>query len=279
MTALHLEALVDSIPHEMQMSMDATNKKRNRRPMSSGHSTDGSSSESDAPVTPGRAKPKRKNRGKKTRNGQAPSSPGKPEPELSQEEKDMYVAIDCEMVGIGRDGLRSSLARVCMVDWDGNHILDLYVRQNCEVTDYRTFVSGITSEHLTSENAVDFEECRNRVMDLIEGKILVGHALKNDLHVLRISHPWHQVRDTGKYEPFMKIRFDDGILWPRKLKDLAKEKLDRDVQQSGQSHCPFEDAQTALDLYKKVRNKWEKAMEYKIKKTLEIQGKQIAAKQ
>ena len=143
----------------------------------------------------------------------------------------------------------------------------------------RTFVSGITEDHLTSESAVDFDECRARVMDMIEGKILVGHALKNDLYVLHISHPWHQVRDTGKYEPFMKIRFDDGILWPRKLKDLAKEKLDRDVQQSGKPHCPFEDAQTALDLYKKVRCKWEKAMEYKIKKTLEIQGKLLAAKQ
>ena len=267
--------------------MDGTNKKRNRRPLSSGHSSDGSSqssSDCDARSATVRANnnnniAKRKSRGKKKKNA-PPSSHQKQElQQLSQEEKDLYIAIDCEMVGTGRDGQRSSLARVCMVDWDGNHLLDLYVRQTCQVTDYRTFVSGITEDDLTSEQAVDFEECRTRVLDIVQGKILVGHALKNDLHVLQISHPWHQVRDTGKYEPFMKIRFDDGILWPRKLKDLAKEKLDRDVQQSGQPHCPFEDAQTALDLYKKVRNKWEKAMEYKIKKTLEIQGKLLAAKE
>lgn len=263
------------------MTCDTTNKKRSRRPLSSGHSTDGSSvSSRDSAVTPvSTPKPKRKNRGKKNKKASNQPKQDLQELHITSEEKDQYIAIDCEMVGTGVDGQHSSLARVCMVDWDGNHLLDLYVRQRCEVTDYRTFVSGITEDALTSENAVDIEECRERVLDLIEGKILVGHALKNDLHVLRISHPWHQVRDTGKYEPFMKIRFDDGILWPRKLKDLAKEKLGKDVQQSGKPHCPFEDAQTALDLYKKVRNKWEKAMEYKVKKTMEIQCRQMSATQ
>jgi RNA exonuclease 4 len=117
------------------------------------------------------------------------------------------------------------------------------------------------------------EECRSRVLELLEGKILVGHALKNDLHALGITHPWYDTRDTAKYEPFMKIRFDDGILWPRKLKELAKDKLGRDVQKLGASHSAFEDAKTALDLYKLVRLKWEKAMEYKINKTREIERK------
>jgi DNA-binding transcriptional regulator GbsR (MarR family) len=71
----------------------------------------------------------------------------------------------------------------------------------------------------------------------------------------------------------MKIRFDDGILWPRKLKELAKDKLGRDIQKPGVSHSAFEDAKTALDLYKVVRSKWEKAMEYKINKTREIEKK------
>ena len=251
-----------------------TNKKRS---LSSGHSADGSSVSSgdSSSVSSGDslAKPvrnKRKKRGKKNKKG----SPQPQQPQLTQQEKNQYIAIDCEMVGTGRYGQHSSLARVCMVDWDGITLLDLYVRQRVEVTDYRTFVSGIIEDDLTSDEAVDIEECRARVQELIDDKILVGHALKNDLHVLNISHPWCQVRDTGKYEPFMKIRFEDGVFWPRKLKDLAKEKLGKDVQQSGRAHCPFEDAQTALDLYKKVRNKWEKAMEYKIKKTMEIQRTQ-----
>lgn len=256
-----------------------TNKRRRRpRQASSVVSTDSSSvSSGDSvhkPVRKRQQKKSNKNR-KNTKKQQQP-----PAQVVSQEEKNRYIAVDCEMVGTGIGGHKSSLARVCMVDWEGNTVLDLYVRQEFEVTDYRTFVSGITEDDLVSENAVDFEDCREQVLDVIEGKILVGHALKNDLHAMRIfTHPWQQIRDTGKYEPFMKVRFDDGILWPRKLKDLAKEKLGKDIQQPGKAHCPFEDAKTAFDLYKKTRNKWEKAMDYKIKKTMEIQQRAAAATQ
>lgn len=194
--------------------------------------------------------------------------------EITEAEKLQYVAIDCEMVGLGYYGQYSSLARVCAIDWDGNQLLDLYVRQAYEVTDYRTFVSGITEHDLTSSKAVELHDCRAQVEQLIRGKVLIGHALKNDLHSLGISHPWDQTRDTGKYEPFMKERFNDGVLWPRKLKDLAKGRLRRNIQQLGMPHCPFEDAQTALDLYKHARYRWEKSMQYKINKTKEIEEKQ-----
>lgn len=192
-------------------------------------------------------------------------------PELSEEEKNQYVALDCEMVGIGRYGKYPSLARVCIIDWDGNTLLDLYVRQRFEVTDYRTFVSGVTEQDLIADHAVDLDECRSIVQNLIHDKVVVGHALKNDLRALSIAHPWQRTRDTGKYEPFMKDRFDDGTLWPRKLKDLAHQKLRRTIQEPGLPHCPFEDAQTALDLYKRARTRWEKAMDYKISKTEQIE--------
>ena len=191
--------------------------------------------------------------------------------DLTEDEKSRYIAMDCEMVGVGCGGHRSALARVCLINWNGKKIMDSYVRPVEPVTDYRTFVSGIAEEHLESEKALDMEECRERVMKHLQGKILVGHALKNDLHALEISHPWYDTRDTGKYEPFMKVRFDDGVLWPRKLKELAKEKLGRDIQRPGVSHSPFEDAKTALDLFKLVHRKWEKAMAYKLIKTREIE--------
>jgi RNA exonuclease 4 len=189
--------------------------------------------------------------------------------DLTAEEKSRYIAMDCEMVGVGYGGHRSALARVCLINWNGKKLMDVYVRPDEPVTDYRTFVSGITEEHL--EKAIDMEECRECVRNHLKGKILVGHALKNDLHALRISHPWYDTRDTGKYEPFMKVRFDDGVLWPRKLKELAKEKLGRDIQRPGVAHSPFEDAKTALDLFKLVHRKWEKAMAYKLNKTREIE--------
>lgn len=190
---------------------------------------------------------------------------------MTAEEKAQYLALDCEMVGVGYSGHKSALARVCIIAWTGKKIFDRYVRPSEDVTDYRTFVSGITQEHLDSNKALTLEECREQVIEILKGKILVGHALKNDLHALNINHPWYATRDTGKYEPFMKTRFDDGVLWPRKLKELAKEKLGRDIQVNTKAHSPVEDAKTALDLYKLVRRKWEKVMDYKIRRTQEIE--------
>lgn len=200
------------------------------------------------------------------------------QPGISDEEKSRYLALDAEMVGFGQDGIASALARVTIVDWSGSIVLDAYVQVDQPVTDYGTFVSGITSQHLLPDNgAIPFDECRSKVAKILHDKIVIGHALKNDLAVLRIHHPWQDIRDTAKYEPFMKTRFDDGVLWPRKLRDLCKEKLGKDIQQPGQPHSPIEDATSALDLYKNVRTKWEKAMQYKINRTEEIIRKKTEA--
>jgi len=194
------------------------------------------------------------------------------EQDVSFEEQSMYLALDCEMVGVGRAGKRSSVARVTLVDWNGRIVWDEFVRQEEEVTDYRTFVSGIT--HLDVEDAtLSLEECQQLVKTMIADKILVGHALKNDLRALGLTHPWTVTRDTAKYDPFMQTRFDDNILWPRKLKDLAFEKLGREIQREGEPHSAYEDAAAAMDLYRMVRRKWEKVMDYKIKKTNEIENK------
>ena len=47
------------------------------------------------------------------------------------------VALDCEMVGVGPDGTRSALARVAVVNAEGNVLLDVFVKPKEKVTDYR----------------------------------------------------------------------------------------------------------------------------------------------
>lgn len=189
--------------------------------------------------------------------------------------KSDFVALDCEMVGIGKRGRLSSAARVTVVDWFGTVLLDECIVPNETVTDYRTHVSGIQEEDLQNATMA-LDECREQVLNLVRNKVLVGHSLKNDLKALGIQHPWWLIRDTAKYAPFMQDRLADGVLWPRKLKDLVREMVHREIQLTGQPHSPYEDALASLDLYKSVRQKWEKLMCYNIEKTKRIQQHQRA---
>ena len=43
--------------------------------------------------------------------------------------------------------------------------------------------------------------------NILKDKVLVGHALKNDLDVLMLSHPRTMIRDTARYRPYMRVRF------------------------------------------------------------------------
>lgn len=176
-----------------------------------------------------------------------------------------FVAMDCEMVGVGEGGVESALARVTIVDWHGTIVLDEYVLPGQPVTDYRTFVSGITDDKLVG--AASFESVQSKVVQILSGRILVGHGLENDLKALRIHHPWQMTRDTARFEPMMRVRFNDGILWPRKLRDLAAEHLGRQIQVPGVPHSPVEDATAALDLYKAMQPYFEQNISYKIQRT------------
>jgi len=85
------------------------------------------------------------------------------------------------MVGVGPNGSESSLARVSLVNYYGYTLLDVFVKQRERVVDYRTQWSGIRPENMV--NAVPFEEVQKQVAELIEGRILLGHAVYNDLKV------------------------------------------------------------------------------------------------
>lgn len=255
-------------------ALEQREKQRHRRNRKS-PSSDDSACNSDSSLSASSTKRnRRRRRARRKKKSKASNTSGPESMVLSLDEQMKYVALDCEMVGIGYRGRKSSVARVTIVGWDGNIIFDEFVKQSVPVTDYRTFVSGVTDADMGAAT-LTLAECRTKVASLLEGKILVGHALKNDMKALNLSHPWYMTRDTAKYEPFMQIRFNDGVLWPRKLKELAKCKLQRDIQINGQPHSSCEDAMAALDLYKRHMKKWEKAMSYKFNKTNQVQSNQV----
>jgi len=176
-----------------------------------------------------------------------------------------FLALDCEMVGVGVNASRSSLARVVIIDWRGQSLFDEYIQQSEPVTDYRTFVSGITDQHLR-EATMPLHICRLRVSKILFGQILVGHGLENDLSALGIDHPWLMIRDTACYEPFMSAR--NNMFLPRKLKDLVYERLGKQIQEIGKPHSPYEDARWAMNLYKTVRSDWESYIQYMVQRSV-----------
>lgn len=177
-------------------------------------------------------------------------------PEPTETEKARYVALDCEMVGTGPSGRRSVLARASLVAWDGSVLLDVFVLVPERVTDFRTWVSGVAPKHISSAAAVSPAEVRRRVGEILLGRVLVGHALHNDLKALMLDHPRSMQRDTAKYPPFMRVT-GQGKLRPRKLRDLAEERVGLTIQKEGEAHSSVDDAVAAMELYKSVRGAWE----------------------
>ncbi|KAF2032453.1 RNA exonuclease 4 [Setomelanomma holmii] len=173
-----------------------------------------------------------------------------------------YIAVDCEMVGIGPEPNRdSALARVSMVNFHGHQVYDSYVQipRNIAVTDYRTAVSGIEPKHLQPEVARPFEEVREDLKTLLAGRILVGHAVKNDLDVLILKHDKRFIRDTSKFSRFRALA---GIP-PRTpgLKLLAEKLLGVEIQVG--AHSSVEDARATMALYRLEKMDFEKEIRQK----------------
>jgi RNA exonuclease 4 len=175
---------------------------------------------------------------------------------LEPKSKDMsetdVVALDCEMVGVGKSGMLSALARVCVLNSSGNVLLDKFARPSRPVTDYRARWSGVREKDLL--NAQDVSVVQAEVRRLLEGKIIVGHALVNDFKVLSMTHPKSMVRDTAKYRPLCR-----GNGKPRKLKHIAFEVLGAEIQMG--EHSPATDARAALYIYQALKEPWERSIE------------------
>ncbi|KAF9465192.1 ribonuclease H-like domain-containing protein [Collybia nuda] len=160
-----------------------------------------------------------------------------------------YLSLDCEMVGVGIDGTESSLARVSLVNFYGAIQLDEFVRQRERVVDYRTQFSGIRASDMIK--AKPFEEIQKQVADLVKDRILVGHAVYNDLKALLLSHPRPQTRDTQYYAGKFKVSRSKYVA----LRNLVKQELNVTIQ-SGE-HSSVTDARATMAVYRLHRKEWE----------------------
>jgi RNA exonuclease 4 len=157
-----------------------------------------------------------------------------------------YVGIDCEMVGVGGEEDRSVLARVSIVNFHGTQVYDSFVRPKEFVTDWRTHVSGVSPKNMAT--AREFEEVQLDVAKILQDRVVVGHAVKNDLGVLMLSHPKRDIRDTSRFSGFRK--YSAGKV--PSLKKLAKELLGVEIQ--GGEHSSIEDARAAMLLFRRHKS-------------------------
>lgn len=185
----------------------------------------------------------------------------------STDEITRVVAVDCEMVGVGKDGKENALARVSLVNYAGDVLYDKFVKVHEEVVDYRTQWSGIRAPDVSPEStsAVEPFAAQQAVGEIIKGRVLVGHALKNDLKVLRLSHPYRNIRDTSEF--FKQLWRKQGRRGGRspKLQYVVAEVLGVDFFQKSE-HDSCEDARAALALYKKFQKEWESGIREKGKR-------------
>lgn len=169
----------------------------------------------------------------------------------SQRELGHFVALDCEMVGVGYKGSRSALARVTIVNWHGFVVLDTYVKPKEPVTDYRTWVSGVRKRHL--KDAPTFEEVQKQVADILKGRVLVGHAVHNDLRALLLTHPQTMTRDTSNFRPLCEKTGKKQT----SLRELAALLLGIQIQVKGAAHSPVEDARATMAIFRTQKDKWD----------------------
>lgn len=170
----------------------------------------------------------------------------------SQKEPGQYLAIDCEMVGVGPNGMENTLARVSIVNYHGAVILDTFVQPREPVTDYRTWISGVKQSDLLG--APQFDEVNKQVANLLHDKILIGHAIDNDLKVLMLTHPGPLTRDTQKYKPLQEIAKNKRP----GLKKLSELLLGVQIQTG--AHSSVVDARVAMALYRLHKKEWERSV-------------------
>lgn len=155
------------------------------------------------------------------------------------------------MVGVGPyPDNDSALARVSVANFNGDQVYDSFVRPKEMVTDWRTYVSGVSAKDMA--HARTFEDVQRDLAGLLDGKILVGHAVRNDLDALLLGHPKRDIRDTSKHPPYRKIV---GGGSPR-LKVLAAELLGLEIQEA--AHSSIEDARATMLLFRRDKDVFER---------------------
>lgn len=147
-------------------------------------------------------------------------------------------AVDCEMVTTA-NGLE--LARVSIINESLKCIYDTFVKPSSPVMDYKTKFSGIDESMLSSVTTTLADVHKALGSILPSNCILAGHSLENDLHALKMIHPY-AIDTSVIFTPYA------GPLSKPSLRMLTKKLLKTDIQMNEGGHDSIEDASSCMQL-------------------------------
>ncbi|KAF9514301.1 hypothetical protein BS47DRAFT_885102 [Hydnum rufescens UP504] len=168
-----------------------------------------------------------------------------------------WVSLATQSVGVGRFGSIPMLARISLVDFRGNTILDTYVRPTTPVMNYRIEETGIGAHHL--EQGIPFTEAKSLVAAAISGKVVVGHSLWKDLYLLEMSVPAFATRDTALFIPYRAVINPNDLSSIIGLNTLVGFLMQRLISVHHQDS--LENARATMDLYRSAQDAWEGAID------------------
>jgi len=76
------------------------------------------------------------------------------------------------------DHTSDGLARVSIVNYNGQILLDTFVRPKGTITNYRSWVSGVYPRHM--KDAMPYDIAREKSIEILKDRIIIGHSLKHD---------------------------------------------------------------------------------------------------
>ncbi|XP_050309747.1 RNA exonuclease 5 isoform X2 [Anthonomus grandis grandis] len=149
------------------------------------------------------------------------------------------IAIDCEMCKTESGDLE--LTRISVVNEKHEIIYDTLVKPGRRIVDYLTRFSGINSKMMRPVTT-KLSDVQDKLRTLLpDDAILIGQSLSNDLHALKMMHPY--VIDTS-----VIFNLTGDRMRKTKLQVLAREFLHEKIQVGTKGHCSSEDSAACMKL-------------------------------